>query len=201
MAKINYLILRERFLSDYRGYWLVTSSNKSLFVVEHEAVAEAVGEQMFRSKTEDYYIGCIGSEVISQALMGNMSLGDQDQEDWTSAVYVDGECSFNNGTSFWPQRMKYDTGARMMGVPKNVTLEHTLQRGPDEFYIGPDGRRTQANTYKNIVIRVAGVPITTRIIESRAWLLGHDVYKHFTSTVDTESTPPVVMVPRPRAAK
>jgi hypothetical protein len=151
---------------------------------------------MFRSKTEDYYIGCIGSEVISQALMGNMSLADQDQEDWTSAVYVDAEGSFNNGASFWPQRMKYDTGACMTGVPKSVTAEYNLQRGPDEFYIDPDGRRTQANTYKNIVIRVAGVPVTTRIIECRAWRLGHDVYKHFISTVDTESTPPVVMVPR-----
>lgn len=39
------------------------------------------GEQMFRSKTEDYYIGCIGSEVISQALMENMFLADEDQEE------------------------------------------------------------------------------------------------------------------------
>eukprot|EP01032_Pedospumella_encystans_P025596 gene25596-28921_t len=80
-AKVNYLIQREKLLSNYKGYWLVTSSNKSICLVEHEAVAEAIGEQMFRSKTEDYYIGCIGSEVISQALMGNVSLADQDQED------------------------------------------------------------------------------------------------------------------------
>jgi len=81
MAKINYLILREKLLSDYRGYWLVTSSNKSMVVVEHEAAAEEAGERMFRSKTEDYYMNCIGSEVISQAVMGNMSLVDHNQMD------------------------------------------------------------------------------------------------------------------------
>ena len=84
----------------------------------------------------------------------------------------------------------------MTGVPKSVTSEFTLQRGPDEFYIGPDGRHTQANTCKNVVIRVAGVHISTRIIECCAWLMGHDVYKNFICTVDTENTPPVLMVPR-----
>jgi len=81
MAKINYLILREKLLSDYRGYWLVTSSNKSMVVVEHEAAAEEAGERMFRSNTEDYYMNCIGSQVISQAVMGNMSLVDHNQMD------------------------------------------------------------------------------------------------------------------------
>ena len=85
MAKVNYIILRDKFLSEHRGHWLVTSSNKSMLVVQHEAVAEAVGEQLFRSKTEDYYIGCLGSEVISQASMGNMTLADQNtEENWTA---------------------------------------------------------------------------------------------------------------------
>jgi len=71
MAKMNYLVLRKKLINDYRGRWLVTSSNSgSIAVVEHEAVAEAIGEQHFQSKTEDYFIGCIGSEVLFQALMG-----------------------------------------------------------------------------------------------------------------------------------
>lgn len=195
MAKVNYLIKREELLREYRGYWLVISSNKSLVLVEHEATAKAIARSMFRSKTEDYFMGCLGSEVMSQAFMGSMCLTDEDQENWAKAVYVDGEYSFNHGSTFLTQRMKFGTGACMMGVPKSVTSQYTLDRDEDEFYIGPDGRRTAANTYENVVIRVAGLPVTTRIIECRTWLLGYDVYKNFTCTVDTRGTPPVVMVP------
>lgn len=116
---------------------MVTLSNKSMLVVEHEAIAETIGEQLFRSKTEDYYMGCLGSEVISQAPIGNMSFVDENpEENLTNAVYMDCEVSFTNGKSFSAQRMKFNTGACMTGVPNSVNSEFTLQRGLDEFYIG-----------------------------------------------------------------
>jgi hypothetical protein len=95
--------------------------------------------------------------------------------------------------------MKHGSGAPMMGVPNeylsNPPAGAVLARDPPINYLGPDGKRFRARTYKDHYIRVAGQTVKVDVIESRTWLLGFPVTSHFRNALDPKAKEVVAREP------
>ena len=198
-AQLCYLNNREHLLVQNRSKWMATSSNNDIFIGNSEKFVRDLAEKLFRDIGIDYYLECIGCEVLGEVHMdGDITTMDNNGTEDKCALYVDGEFSADQGRSFHKYRFKHDTGAVMMGAPANVLSQHTLRRGRDEIYVGPNGNRHKANTYEDIIIKVSDTPVVTKVIEARTWLLGYTVYSKFINIIDTDSNPPIIMTPKGR---
>lgn len=199
-AQINYLNNRESLLKSYGGKWIAVSSNNSVFLDDYENVVRHIAEKAFRSVEEDYFMTCIGSEVLEMVDMGMGDLrfvgadepreGERDDELYVCAAY-----SFSDLNNFIPTRMQLSTEASLMGVPTELLSDQTLQRGRDEIRKKLNGKEIKIKTYENIHIKVGETVITTRAIEANKWIIGYPVWSKFKISIDATKTPAVVMIP------
>jgi hypothetical protein len=93
--------------------------------------------------------------------------------------------------------MKHDTGATMVGVPKDILSNPPkgvipIRSKDTVVYASPHSFK-RANVYEDWNFRVAGITITTSVIEARTWLLGFPILAHFVSTTDVTS-PNIVLL-------
>ncbi|KAJ1423722.1 hypothetical protein B484DRAFT_432561 [Ochromonadaceae sp. CCMP2298] len=195
LAQYNYIGMREKLMNDYKQHWLAISSNGSMFVGLHEDVVRAKAERCFHARTEDYYMDCLGSEVLMLAVMDDSNLASSlDEEgDAEKALMFDGEFSADGGKTFQTYQFKHDTGAALMGVPNEVLSQYTLLRGIDRWAVGANNKPLRANVYKDLHIRVCGATVKLDVVCMRTWLFGYDAYKHFTHDIDCERQPKLIM--------
>lgn len=119
-------------------------------------MARSFAAKHFYSKNEDYFVQCIGSEVLRFVDMGMggftaVKLSEIPHE-VGEPVCVDAEYSFDQGATFQPARMKFASSAPMMGAPIEIISEFkTLVRGSNEILQGPTGETRIVSTYEGAI--------------------------------------------------
>ena len=176
-----------------------------------ERVVWQIAEILFPHSADEYYANCVGCEIMCIAVMNQNDSGhDSEQreqvpvpENLSSYVFKNhfffkAEHSFS-GEKFKSFLMKHDSGASMIGVPKeylsNPPAGAVLNRAPPITYLGPEGNSFRARTYKDQYIRVAGQPINVDVIESRTWLVGFPVISQFRNVLDSNAKEVVAWEP------
>ena len=154
------------------------SSNNNMFVGNCESVVRNAAENYFRSNNVDYFMECLGYEVLGEVNMGGDTM-----------ACVDGEFSADQGKHFHRYRFQHCTGSALMGTPVSVLSQHTLRCGRDEPRCTSDPAGTGTRR----------VPTRGRSSErSRrapgCW--GYSVYSKFINLIDTDCDPPVIMTPK-----
>lgn len=197
-AQLNYMSHREWLVSKHLGDWVAMSSNGSFAVCKSQEEARKLAESYFRSPSKDYFLQCIGCEVIMEVEMdgGNTNRVDANGVENEDALYLDGQFSPDGGKTFTTYRLKHSSGSALMGAPGVVLSQYSLRRGDDMIYLGSDGTRTKTNTYNDIIIKIGDTSVTTTVIEARTWLLGYSVYSHFVNIIDTSRDPKITLTPK-----
>lgn len=196
-AQYKYIAMREKLMADFKHRWVAVSSNGSLFAGMHEEVVRATAESLFHTSKEDYYMDCVGSEALMEAVMDSSALAGSpvEQTDNAKALYFDGEFSADGGNTFKTYTFKHATGAALMGAPNDVLSQHTLVRGIDRWTIGANtSTPVRSNVYKDVHIRVCGATLKIDVIAMRTWLFGYDAYRHFTHDIDCDREPKLIMM-------
>jgi hypothetical protein len=217
VARLRYLEMREDLLRSWRGRWVAVNPEGLITVASTEEKVLQMAEAVFPYRVDEYYAACVGCEILRGAVMNDsstdhagvsefnlppgMSSGLSGKEN--SEFVIRAEHSFL-GRDFRSYIMKHNSGATMMGVPRDILSNPpsgvVLQRHEDVHYIGPDGSHRLARVFRNNYIRVAGVTVKVDVIESRTWLLGFPILSHFRNMLDVSAKEVVVLDPLPNIA-
>jgi hypothetical protein len=121
-----------------------------MVVAPSEREVRQIAEFAFPYRVDEYYANCVGCETMCMAVMDHNASG----HDTKQMPVPEKLCVFENqffakaehsssfsGEEFKPFAMKHDSGALMMGVPKeyvsNPPFGAVLNRGPPITYLGP----------------------------------------------------------------
>ncbi|KAJ1403328.1 hypothetical protein B484DRAFT_457563 [Ochromonadaceae sp. CCMP2298] len=205
-ATLEYRRVRALLLPGFFSRWCAVTGAGQIALGESEKTTRRTIEAM--SPGREYHIDCLGCEVMEYVIMDTQQLGfDPSNTSPPTApgvhenqFYISGEHSFGEDAPFQQALMKHDTGAQLVGIPREVISNPpagmVLERGKINLAIGPAGS-TKGRSFNNQYIRVNGLVTKTTVIESREWLVGFPVIARFRTVLDVTAESPLVMEPLP----
>ncbi|KAJ1393894.1 hypothetical protein B484DRAFT_408055 [Ochromonadaceae sp. CCMP2298] len=200
-ATLEYRRVRALLLPGFFSRWCAVTGAGQIALGESEKTTRRTIEAM--SPGREYHIDCMGCEVMEYIIMDTQQCFDpsnasppQQPGVHESQFFISGEHSF--GGAFQATLMKHDTGAQLVGIPREVISNPpagtVLERAKSNLAIGRGGA-AKGRMYNNQYIRVNGLVTKTTVVESREWLVSFPVIARFCTVLDVTADPPLVMEP------
>lgn len=154
----------------------------------------------------EYYLNCVGKEVVCGVIM-NASTVDPAYFPLHHHALANNEyrvaAQYWDGANFVDCSMKHDTGATMLGVPRDVlsSLKDTsLQRAGELDLYGPSNVTKGRRCYHNFRVVIGGMETKTTAIQTREFLLGYPVISRYRNIIDDTAQQKLSMTPLPGKA-
>lgn len=202
--------MRPHLLNFREGKWAAIHKSGVIHIANSHAEACSIMEPVFGiSRNTDYFCQCIGREALGLVVMD----GETTKAASTAYPELQSGCSilwshppsnelllglehsFGADFPMTLRTVKFDPGASLVGVPlevlSNPPTGHVPRRSHDEIYVSPNGSREMARTYEGHVFRLKDKSVTTRVIQSRTWLMGYPFLKEFEWTINYQDNPPL----------
>ena len=168
-----------------------------MFMADTEKDVRDVADVLFPINEDEYYVNCIGKEIVCGVYMDAGSSLDAHPSLVGNEFLVSAE--FFDGHSFQPIVAKHDSGASMLGVPLEILSkikDSTLKRAEDIRTLGPFNS-TQCRVYHNFRVRISGLETMTTAVQTRVWRLGYPVITRYLNTINIDAAEKLTLSPLP----